>query len=65
LRCRFFESQDFDVVIVEPEMPSVAFEVRFAEIIVEKSVVLQSRMFDFVWCEVERLFEDAESLLLV
>ncbi len=46
-------------------MPSVAFEMRLAKIVVEKGVVLQARKFDFVRREVECLFEDAEGFLLV
>ena len=41
LRGRFFERQDFDVVVVDAEMAAVAFERGFREVVVEKGVVLE------------------------
>src|SRR5580765_346221 len=40
LRGWFFERQNPDVIVVYAEVPSVAFEMGFAEIVIEKGVVL-------------------------
>src|SRR5579884_2319748 len=38
---RFFERQDFHEMIIEPQMPAMAFEVRLAQMPVEKRIVLE------------------------
>jgi hypothetical protein len=43
---------------------AVAFELRFAKVVVEKRVVFESRKFELIGMEVERLLENAERFLL-
>ena len=61
---RLFERQDFDVVVVHAQMAAVAFEVRFAKVVVEKRVVHELRDFELVGVKVEGLLEDTERFLL-
>ena len=65
LRGRLLECEDPDVVIVEPEMPSVAFEMRLAKIIIEKGVVLELSKIALCRREVEDTLQDAECVVLV
>ena len=62
---RFLERQNLDVVIVQPQMPAVAFEMRLAEVVVEESVVFELGEFELVRGEVERLLENAERFVFV
>ena len=62
---RLFQRQDLDVVVVHAQMAAMAFEVRFAEVVVEKRVVLEFGEFELVGVEVEGLLQDAERFLFV
>ena len=46
LRGWLFQRQNLDVIIVEAQMPPVAFKVRFAEVVVEEGVVLEFCEFE-------------------
>src|SRR5436309_9635591 len=59
----FLESQNLDVVVVEPQMPAMALQVRFAKVVVKKSVVLEPRDLEFLGREIQRSFKNAESIL--
>src|SRR5579872_7462666 len=48
-----FEGQDLDVVIVELQMSAMAFQVRFAKVVVEKRVVLEPGELKFLGREVQ------------
>src|SRR6202043_383472 len=54
LRRRFFERQNLDVVIVDPQMPAMAFDRRFGKVVIEKGVVLEFGRIDLIGLEVER-----------
>src|SRR5439155_23241168 len=62
---RFFEGQNPHVIVVDAEMHSVAFEMGFAEVVIEKGVVFEPRRFDLLRGKVERLLEHTEGFLLV
>src|SRR5579871_457360 len=49
-----FEGENLDVVIVEAEMAAMAFEVRFAEVVVEKRIVLEPCKPEFQRREIQR-----------
>src|SRR6266481_2959721 len=57
---RFFEGQNLDVVVVEPQMAAMALQVRFAKVVVEKWVVLQPRELEFVGREIQRSLKNRE-----
>src|SRR5580692_1401330 len=59
------QRQDFDVIIVEPKESAMAFQMGFAEVIVQKGVVFQAGERNLLWIEIESLLEDAECFLLV
>src|SRR6266436_1987556 len=61
---RLFQRQDLNVVVVHAQMAAVAFELRFAKIVVEERIVLESCEFDLVRVEVERFLENTEHFLL-
>ena len=61
---RLLERQNLDVVVVQAQIPAMAFEMRLAEVVVEKRVVFEFGVFEFVRREVEGLLEDAERLVL-
>ncbi len=61
---RFFERQNFEVVVVQPQMAPVTFEMGFAEVVVEKCVVLEPGEFDLVRGKIEGPLQDAEGFLL-
>ena len=61
----FLEGQDLDVVVVHAQIPAVAFERRFGQIVVEEGVVFQLGEFEFVGMKVERSLENAEGSLRV
>src|SRR5712664_3043559 len=63
LRGGFFERQNPHVIVVEAEVPSVAFEMGFAEVVIEKGVMFEPGRFDLLRGKVEDLLENAESLL--
>src|ERR1700682_1194210 len=65
LRGRFFERQNPHVIVVEAEVPSVAFEMGFAEVVIEKGVVLEPGRFDLLRGKVESLLENAEGFLFI
>ena len=60
---RLFERQDLDVVVVDAQMPAMAFEVRFGKVVVEKGVVLEFGEIELVGMEVQRSLENAEGFL--
>src|SRR5208283_3356959 len=55
----FLQGQNLYVEVVEAKMPAVAFEVGFAEIIVEERVVLQVSALEFDRREVQGTFENS------
>src|SRR5208283_1404327 len=57
---RLFERQNLDVVIVHPQMPAMAFEMRFGKVVIEEGVVFEFGEFELVRMEVERSLENAE-----
>src|SRR6267154_1622640 len=65
LRRRFFERQNSDVIVVDAEVPSVAFEMGFAEVVIEKGVVFEPGRFNLVRGKVESLLENAEGFLFI
>jgi len=65
LRGWFFECQNPDVMVVNAEVPSVAFEMGFAEVVIEKGVVLEPGRYDFLRGKVESLLENAEGFLFI
>jgi len=65
LRGRFFERQNPHVIVVDAEVPSVAFEMGFAEVVIEKGVVFEPGRFDLLLGKVEGLLENAEGFLFV
>src|SRR6266403_4449225 len=62
---RFFEGQNPHVIVVDAEMPSVAFEMGFAEVVIEKGVVCEPGGFDLLRGKVKGLLENAEGFLLI
>src|SRR6266404_6027216 len=62
---RFFERQHPHVIVVKAEVPSVAFEMGFAEIVIEKGVVFEPGRFDLLRGKVEGLLENAEGFLFI
>src|SRR5882762_3735776 len=62
---RFFERQNSHVIVVEAEVPSVAFEMGFAEVVIEKGVVFEPGRFDLLRGKVESLLESAEGFLFI
>src|SRR6266478_10176859 len=65
LRGWFFERQNPDVIVVSAEVPSVAFEMGFAEVVIEKGVVFEPGRFDLLRGKVECLLENAEGFLFI
>src|ERR1700733_1900730 len=65
LRGRFLERQHLHVIFVETKESAMAFEMGFAEVIVQKSVIFQSSQRNLLWIEIESLLENAECFLLV
>src|SRR5258708_6273991 len=60
MRGRFFERKNFDVIVVEPEMSAMTFDVRFREEIVEESVASKACSFEFQWRKVQHLLQNAK-----
>src|SRR5258708_35447752 len=65
LRRRFFERQNPHVIVVDAEVPSVAFEMGFAEVVIEKGVVIEPCQFDLLRGKVKGLLENAEGFLFI
>src|ERR1700688_478357 len=65
LRGGFLERQHLHVMIVEAKESTMAFEMGFAEVIVQESVIFQAGERNLLWIEIESLLEDAECFLLV
>src|ERR1700681_3688577 len=61
----FLERQHLHVIIVEAKESAMAFEVGFAEVIVQKSVVFQAGERNLLRIEIKSLLEDAECFLFV
>ena len=64
LRRWLFERENLDVVIVKAKMPAMAFEVRFAEIVVEKRIVLEPGEFELQRREIKRSLQNPKCFLL-
>jgi len=65
LRRRFFERQNPHVIVVDAEVPSVAFEMGLAEVVIEKGVVFEPGRFDLLCSKVKGLLENAEGFLFI
>src|SRR5260370_13969493 len=65
LRRRFFEGQNPHVIVVDAEMSSVAFEMGFAEVVIEKGVVSEPGRFDLLRGKVKGLLETAAGFLFI
>src|SRR6266481_2635363 len=65
LRRRFFEGQNPHVVVVDAEVPSVAFEMGFAEVVIEKGVVCEPGRFGLLRGKVKGLLENPEGFLFI
>src|ERR1700685_1183438 len=65
LRGGFLERQHLHVMIVEAKESAMAFQMGFAEVIVQKSVIFQAGERDLSRIEIKSLLEDAECFLLV
>jgi len=61
---RFLERENFDEVVVEAQVTAMAFEVRLAQVVVEKGVVFQFGGVEFQRIEVERSFENDKGFVL-
>src|SRR5260221_2166412 len=59
----FLEGQNLDVVVVEPQMPAMALQVRFTKVVVEKRVVLEPRELELERREIQNSLKNAESVL--
>ena len=64
LRGRLFERQHLHVVVVNAKESSVAFDVGFREVVVEKCVPPKSGALDLEWREIQYLFQNAERFIL-
>src|ERR1700722_5416539 len=62
---RILERQHLHVIIVEAKESAMAFEMGFAEVIVQKSVIFQAGERDLLRIEIKGLLEDTEGFLLV
>jgi hypothetical protein len=62
---RLFKGQYPHEIVVEAEVPSMAFERGFAEVVIEKGVVFEPGRFDLLRGKVKGLLENAEGFLLV
>ena len=58
------EREDLDVVIVQAQMSAVAFEVRFAEVVIEEGIVLELCEFDLVRGELSVCFRTRKASCL-
>src|SRR5260370_17412886 len=65
LRGRVLQREDFDVVFVESQMPTMAFEMRVTKVVVEEGVVLELSLVEIFGSEIQRALENAEGFLLV
>src|ERR1700730_5975575 len=65
LRGGLFQRQDLDVIIVEAKESAMAFEMGFAEVIVQKSVIFQAGERNFLRIGNKSLLAEAECFLLV
>src|ERR1700685_2916451 len=61
----FLERQHLHVIIVEAKESTMAFEMGFAEVIVQKSVIFQTGERNLLRIEIKSLLENAECFLLV
>src|SRR5439155_21610471 len=65
LRRGLFRRQHLYVVVVQEQKSTMAFEMTFAEIEIEKGVVFEFREIELLGCEVEDFLQHPESGLLV
>src|SRR6476660_4056406 len=65
LRGWFFERQYPHEIVVNAEVPSVTFEMGFAEVVIEKGVVLEPGRFGLLLGKVESLLENTEGFLFI
>src|SRR5581483_7962881 len=54
---RLFERQDFDEMIIEPQVPAMAFEVGLAQMPVKKRIVLEMSGLELARIEVQDALE--------
>jgi hypothetical protein len=57
--------KNLDVVIIHAQMPAMAFERGFGEVVIEKGVVLEFGEIEFLGMEIERSLEHAEGFLFI
>ena len=61
----FFERQYFYEVIIDTQESALAFEVRFAKIVVKERVVLEADVLNLAGREIQNLLQNAKGLLFV
>src|SRR5438270_4911049 len=64
LRRGLFQREHLDVVVVQAQKSTMAFEMRLAEIEIEKGVVFEFREIKLLGCEVEDFLQHPEGVLL-
>src|SRR5450432_1629263 len=62
---RLFESQYFDVVVVDTKKSPMTLDAGLCKVIIEKGVVFEPCVFDLEWREVQNLFQNAEGFLFI
>ncbi len=65
LRGRVLQREDFDVIVVESQMPTMAFEMRVTKVVVEEGVVFGLSLVELFGSEIEGALKNAEGFLLV
>src|SRR5439155_4241906 len=63
VRGRLLESKNLNVVIADAKIPAVAFEMRFRQVVVEKRVVFQFRVFKLAGIEIQRSLQNGKCFL--
>src|SRR5579875_416408 len=64
LRGWLLEGENLHVVVVEAQMPPMTFEVGFAEVVVEKRIMLEPGELEFLRREIDCPLQDSECFLL-
>ena len=59
----FLERQNLDVIVVHAQMPAMAFDGRFGQVVVEERVMFQFGEIELVGMEVKGSFYNAEGFL--
>src|SRR5207249_346873 len=60
---RLYESKNLNVVIADAKIPAMAFEMRFRQVVVEKRVVFQFRLFKLEGIKIQRSLQNGECFL--